>query len=103
VSDLEDTIRRIAREEAERVLAAGRAAAPANDAEWITVEAYAARRSISETTVRAAVKARRLEAMKFGRALRVRADVEIGTPARAAAAGDDHVTRARRKLGVTGR
>ena len=102
MSDFDKLLEEKVRAEVARQLAAAPAPA-ANDPEWVTVEAYAAKRSISETTVRAAVKARRLEAMKFGRALRVRADVEIGRPARAADAGDDHVTRARRKLGLTGR
>jgi len=50
---------------------------------WITVETYAERRSIAESTVRAAVKSGRLPAMAYGdtgRTYRVRADVEIGEP-----------------------
>lgn len=103
MSELEKVLEEMVRKEVARQLGDARPPA-ANDPEWVTVEVYAAKRSISETTVRAAVKAKRLDGMKFGRALRVRADQEIGRPARAAAgAGDDHVTRARRKLGVSGR
>lgn len=52
---------------------------------WITVADYAATRSIAESTVRSAVANGRLPSMKYGdtsRAIRVRADVEIGEPLR---------------------
>lgn len=58
---------------------------------WITVEAYAHDRSISTSTVYNAIKSGRLEARRFGdggRAIRVRADVEIGRPLRVEPSGD---------------
>lgn len=82
---------------------------------WVTVDAYAAERSISTSTVYAAVKAGRLEARQYGetvnihekserrerhfgqrRGLRVRADVEIGRPVRVERIGTDDTSWAAR-------
>ncbi|MBV8758684.1 MAG: helix-turn-helix domain-containing protein [Deltaproteobacteria bacterium] len=52
---------------------------------YVTVAEYAKARSISVSTVRNAVRAGKLAAMKIGSAVRVRSDAEIGasvTPAR---------------------
>jgi len=46
--------------------------------ELVTVADYARARSISESTVRAAIRDGRLPAVKIGRAVRVRAHAQIG-------------------------
>jgi excisionase family DNA binding protein len=80
--DLESEIRRIVREELART--------PANDtAPHITVAEYASRRQISESTVRIAIRERRLPCLRIGRAVRVPADSEIQAPTRTAAARAD--------------
>lgn len=79
---------------------AARAAAPA----MVTMKAYAAARSISLSTVRAAVKAGRLKVARIGRAVRIPADAEIGPAAGATETGKrtrGDVTRsAERTLGI---
>jgi excisionase family DNA binding protein len=70
---LERVVRKVMREREEL------AAVPAD--ELVTMATFARRRSISESTVRAAIRAGRLPAVKIGRAVRVRADAQIGEPA----------------------
>jgi excisionase family DNA binding protein len=83
---IEQTIEAIVR----RVLAE-RDSQPANDAH-VTVAEYARRRSISESTVRQAIRANRLPCLRVGRAVRVPADEEIAPAVR------DTTQRARAKL-----
>lgn len=92
MSALEDQIRSIVRDELAR-------SKPANDAaRLVTVAAYAAARSISPSTVRAAIRRGQLESLQIGRAVRVRADREIAVRARAGVA--DPVAAAERSLGL---
>jgi excisionase family DNA binding protein len=56
----------------------------------------ARRLSICEATVRGAIRDGRLAAVKIGRAVRVRADAQIGQPV---ARADTPVVRARRIVG----
>ncbi len=93
---IESVVRRVVREE----LAAARAA-PAD--ELLTMAEFARRHSISESTVRAAIRAGRLPAVKIGRAVRVRADAQIGEPAPSSSASTEMDTpsaRAARILGL---
>lgn len=48
----------------------------------ITIAEYARQRSISPSTVRAAIRDGRLPAVHIGRAVRLRADAEFSTPVR---------------------
>jgi excisionase family DNA binding protein len=94
---LERVVRRVLPE----VLAATRAV-PAAD-ELVTMETFARRWSISESTVRAAIRDGRLPAVKIGRAVRVRGDAQIGTPAPSSSASTNADTpraRAARILGL---
>jgi hypothetical protein len=50
------------------------------EAQEITIQAYAESRSISPQTVRAAIGDGRLPAKRYGRAVRVPANAEIGAP-----------------------
>lgn len=84
---LELAVERIVR----RVLAE-RDARPANDGA-ITVAEYAKRYAISESTVRAAIRERRLEVIRIGRAVRVPAAAVISKSAPGSA-----TERARLKL-----
>jgi len=88
-SVVEAVVRRVVREE----LAAARTAAPD---ELVTVAAFARARAISVSTVRAAIREGRLAATKIGRAVRVRADAQIGEPAPST---DTPAARAARILG----
>jgi excisionase family DNA binding protein len=87
VTDIEQQIRDIVRDE----LAKQRPAA--NDADHLTVADYARRYSISERTVRDAVRDGRLEHVRIGRAVRVPASAKIERRAPDAA-----TSRARLKL-----
>jgi excisionase family DNA binding protein len=92
---LERVVRKVMLERKE--LAAG----PAD--ELVTMAEFARRRSISESAVRAAIRAGRLSATKIGRAVRVRADAQIGEPAPNSSASthaDTPRARAARILGV---
>src|SRR5512140_3420482 len=92
---LERVVRKVMRERAEL------AAAPAE--ELVTMATFARQRSISESTVRAAIRAGRLPAVKIGRAVRVRADAQIGEPApisNASTNADTPQARAARILGM---
>jgi excisionase family DNA binding protein len=78
-----------------------RATAPAGAAlvpELVTVADYARARSISKSTVRAAIRDGRLPAMKIGRAARVRADAQSGKPAPADLVAQAGANRASRPL-----
>jgi hypothetical protein len=84
--DLEATIRAIVRDEIAR-------ATP--DASLVTVAAYAASRSISESTVRAAIREGRLAVIRYGRtgrAVRIKASDEIGKAERKASAAEPTAT-----------
>lgn len=54
-----------------------RANASPAQAELVTVAEYARRRSISESTVRKAIREGRLEVTRVGRAVRVSADAQV--------------------------
>lgn len=81
MTDLEQAIERIVR----RVLADLK---PANDSH-ITVAEFASRRSISESTVRIAIREKRLPCLRVGRAVRVPADAEISPSVKTRAARAD--------------
>lgn len=67
-AELETLLRRIVREELEQLLAArDRDATP----DLLTVRSYAERHSISQSTVRQAIRDGRLQAQRIGRAVRV--------------------------------
>lgn len=85
MSDLEDTIRRIIRDELSKH------AKPANDeTEQLTVAEYARRWSLGQSTVRAAIREKRLECIRVGRAVRIPSGARI-----AKGAVDDATQRAR--------
>ena len=86
--DIEAIVRRVLREE----LAAFKA--PAG---LVTIVAYAEARSISPSTVRAAIKDGRLTATRIGRAVRLRADAEFTAIDNFTA---DRATTTARKLGL---
>lgn len=72
MSDLEQLIRQIVRDELAKATPA------ANDqAEYLTVAAYAARLSVSERTVRDAIRDGRLEHVRIGRSVRIPAGAQI--------------------------
>lgn len=76
MSELEDLIRKIVRDEL------AKAAKPANDEhERLTVAEYARRWSISTSTVRAAIREGRLQHSRVGRAVRIPAGARIGRSA----------------------
>lgn len=52
-------------------------ARPANDVDHLTVAAYARRYSISERTVRDAIRDQRLEHVRIGRSVRIPAQAQI--------------------------
>lgn len=81
-------IAEIVRDELARQLAA--------PAEHLTVAEYARRHSISQGTVRSAIREGVLPATKIGRAIRIPASAEIGRPVTSRVA--DATTRARLKL-----
>lgn len=89
---IEDLVRRIVREELERL---GHAATPRR---YITVALYAAARSISESTVRQAIARGALPTKRIGRAVRVDADAEIAPRERSTSATERALTR----LGLRG-
>jgi excisionase family DNA binding protein len=72
VSDLEQLIRQLVRDELAKQK-------PANDAvEWLSVALYAKRWSISQSTVREAIREGRLEHERVGRAVRISSAAKIG-------------------------
>jgi excisionase family DNA binding protein len=88
---IREIVRSEVRAEVERVIAIG----PAQPTH-VSVTEYAAARSISVSTVRNAIRAGRLPAIRIGTAVRVPAEAEIGRPVIATAEGRDAnpVTRA---------
>lgn len=89
MSELERIIRSISRDVAREEI---RAAAPTTD--LISVRDYAARRSISPSTVRKAISEARLPFVRIGRLVRVRPDAEIKSKTR------DVVHSGRVRLGI---
>jgi excisionase family DNA binding protein len=96
---LDEMIREIVRNEVRAEVARVIATGPAQPTH-VSVAEYAAARSISVSTVRNAIRAGRLPALRFGTAVRVPADAEIGRPVIATADGHDAspVTRAEKIL-----
>jgi excisionase family DNA binding protein len=71
VSDLEDMVRRIVRDELAKQT-------PANEErEWLSVADYARKWSVSQSTVRDACREKRLEFERVGRAVRIPANAKI--------------------------
>lgn len=96
MSELDQVLRDMVAREVARQLAELRAA-PAAPPELVTIAAYARARSISVSTVRAAIAAGRLEARRIGRAVRVPATAEIARPL------ERPTTRAQRTADVAAR
>jgi excisionase family DNA binding protein len=96
---LDEMIHEMVRAEVRAEVARVIASAPAQPTH-VSVAEYAAARSISVSTVRNAIRAGRLPAIRIGTAVRVPVDVEIGRPVMATADGRDAspVTRAERVL-----
>lgn len=65
----------------------------------VTIAEYARQRSISTSTVRKAIREERLRCIRVGRAVRVPADAEIGSPSSPTRAPAT-ATRAARVLGL---
>lgn len=78
MSDLTSMVRAIVREEVQRAMADAK---PARDG-FVSVSDYAARHSISRSTVRAAIREGRLPAVRIGRSVRIAWDASIATPVR---------------------
>lgn len=74
---------------------AGREVPPS---QHLTVEAFAASHSIGKSTVRRAIRERRLDVVRIGRAVRVPADAVIAAPVTTTA--DAAMQRAERQLGL---
>jgi excisionase family DNA binding protein len=89
---LRSLIVEIVREEVQRAMAG---AAPAQP-RYVTIAEYAGRFSISQSTVRAAIREGVLPARHIGRALRIPETAEIGRRTRTAKV--DATERARRRL-----
>ena len=79
IPKLDEVILEIVRREV-RAEVARTAAIPPGSPKYISVAEYAVARSISASTVRNAIRSGRLPALRFGTAVRVPADVEIGKP-----------------------
>jgi excisionase family DNA binding protein len=92
---LERVVRKVMRE-------CGEIAATPTD-ELVTMAAFARRRSISESTVRAAIRSGQLPAVKIGRAVRVSADAQIGKPAPTSGANTKPDTPRARAVRILGR
>lgn len=75
---IENVLRALVREEVRAELATVPALQAPTSAPYVSVAEYAKARSISVSTVRNAIRAGRLPAMKIGAAVRVRSDAEIG-------------------------
>lgn len=84
MTDLEKQLEQLV----ERVVRKVLAEKPANDAtpELVTVAAYASRLSVSERTVRDAIRDGRLEHVRIGRAVRIPAAAKISPRVEAATA-----------------
>jgi hypothetical protein len=74
---VDDVIRELVREEIRAELERVAVARP-HATSYVTIPEYAKARCISVSTVRNAIRKGHLPAMKFGAAVRVRSDVEIG-------------------------
>jgi excisionase family DNA binding protein len=96
---LDEMIREIVRAEVRAEVARVIATGPAQPTH-VSVAEYAAARSISVSTVRNAIRAGRLPAIRIGSAIRVPVEAEIGQPVIATADGRDAnpVTRAEKIL-----
>jgi excisionase family DNA binding protein len=96
---LDEMIREIVRAEVRAEVARAIASAPAQPTH-VSVAEYAAARSISVSTVRNAIRAGRLPAIRIGTAVRVPVEAEIGRPVIATTDGRDAnpVTRAEKIL-----
>lgn len=94
VIDLDAHVRALVREELAAALANRDAA---TGPVLVTMDAYARARSISLSTVRAAIRDGRLEAHRIGRAVRVRSTDEIAQPVRAKV---NRTSAAARRLGL---
>jgi hypothetical protein len=79
ISKLDEVIREIVRREV-RAEIARTAATTSALPRYVTVAEYAAARAISASTVRNAIRTGRLPALRYGAAVRVPADVELGRP-----------------------
>lgn len=95
---IEDVVRRVVREVVREELAAA-----SKPADLVTVKAYAAARSISESTVRKAIRNGRLPAEKLSTsesenatAVRIPANADITAPVKAAKARETLADRAER-------
>lgn len=75
---IEEVLRQLVRDEIRIELAKIPALQAPAASPYVTVAEYAKARSISVSTVRNAVRAGRLPAMKIGTSVRVRSDAEIG-------------------------
>jgi hypothetical protein len=67
-------------------------------AQYVTVAAYAKAHSLSQSTVRVHIREDRLDAIRVGRAVRVRADASTGRPNPPRDPGDERIDRI---LGLT--
>lgn len=76
MTDLEETIRAIVRDELAKQK-------PANEdaSAYLTVDEYARRWSLSTSTVREAIREGRLAVERVGRAIRIQSNARIGTAA----------------------
>lgn len=95
-TSLRDLIRDVVRDELASALASRAAEAPT----LVTVAAYAAARSISPSTVRAAIRDGRLPATRIGRAVRLDSTAEIAR-ALAPQSRAAITAAAMRKLGIS--
>jgi excisionase family DNA binding protein len=75
---IEEVVRQLVRDEIRAELAKIPALQAPPASPYVSVAEYAKARSISVSTVRNAVRAGKLPAMKIGSAVRVRSDAEIG-------------------------
>lgn len=89
MSDIEAALRPLVAKLVDEALAKRE---PANDVGELTVAAYCIRHSLSESTVRGAIRDERLEHHRIGRMIRIPADARITAPVR------DATARARLKL-----
>jgi excisionase family DNA binding protein len=79
IQRLDEIILEMVRREVRAEVARTAAIAPASP-KYVSVAEYAEARSISASTVRNAIRSGRLPALRFGAAVRVPAEVEIGKP-----------------------
>ena len=89
---IEQLVRRVVREE---IFACASESAPP---QYLTVAAFAAARSIGQSTVRKAIREGRLESIRIGRAVRISSKMEIGR--RKSSDRDIAWERAAKRLGL---